>query len=102
MVKAPASRAVDSGLIPSRVKPMNLKLAFTASLFDVQITRTVLKACRQAYLLCDWERHFAGFAHLGVVDNWLATPERARYSALIALHTANTVSTFQVSSVPLM
>ena len=27
--------AVDSGLIPSRVKPMTLKLVFTASLFDV-------------------------------------------------------------------
>ena len=84
MVKEPASRAVDSGLIPSRVKPMNLKLAFTASLFDVQITRAVLRTCRQAYLLCGWARHFARFTHLGVVDNWLATPKRAPYSALIA------------------
>ena len=32
MVKAFASRAVDLGLIPSRVKPMTLKLVFTASL----------------------------------------------------------------------
>ena len=35
-VKASASGAVDSSLIPSRVKPMTLKLAFTASLFDAQ------------------------------------------------------------------
>ena len=30
VVKASASGAVDLGLIPSRVKPMNLKLVFTA------------------------------------------------------------------------
>ena len=29
-------RAVDSGLISSRVKPMTLKLVFTASLLDAQ------------------------------------------------------------------
>ena len=29
-----------------------------------------------------WEGHLAGFPHLGVVDRWLATPKRARYSAL--------------------
>ena len=31
-----ATGAVDSGLIPSRVKPMTLKLVFTTSLFDAQ------------------------------------------------------------------
>ena len=36
VVRASASGAVDSGLIPSRVKPMTLKLVFTASLLDVQ------------------------------------------------------------------
>ena len=30
------SEAVDLGLIPSRVKPMTLKLLFTASLLDAQ------------------------------------------------------------------
>ena len=25
-----------------------------------------------------WERHLAGFPHLGVEDRWLATPKRAR------------------------
>ena len=34
--RASVSLAVDSGLIPSRVKPMTLKLVFTASLLDVQ------------------------------------------------------------------
>ena len=29
-------RAVDSGLIPSRVKPLTLKLVFTTSLLDAQ------------------------------------------------------------------
>ena len=39
VVKASASRAVDLGLILSRVKPMTLKLVFTASLLDVQHLR---------------------------------------------------------------
>ena len=34
--RASVSWAVDSGLIPSRVKPMTLKLLFTASLLDAQ------------------------------------------------------------------
>ena len=33
------SEALDSGLIPSRVKPMTLKLVFTASLLDAQHQR---------------------------------------------------------------
>ena len=36
VVRASASGAVDSGLIPSRVKPMTLKLVFTATLLDAQ------------------------------------------------------------------
>ena len=36
VMKASASEALDLGLIPSRVKPMTLKLVFTASLLDVQ------------------------------------------------------------------
>ena len=36
VVRASASGAVDSGLTPSRVKPMTLKLVFTTSLLDVQ------------------------------------------------------------------
>ena len=36
MVKASTLVAVDLGLISSRVKPMILKLVFTASLLDAQ------------------------------------------------------------------
>ena len=36
VVGASSSGAVDSGLIPSRVKPTTLKLVFTASLLDAQ------------------------------------------------------------------
>ena len=36
VVRASASGAVDLGLIPIRVKPMTLKLVFTASLLDDQ------------------------------------------------------------------
>ena len=36
VVRASASGAVDLGLIPSRVKPMTLKLVFIASLLDAQ------------------------------------------------------------------
>ena len=34
--KASATETVDSGSIPRRVKPKTIKLAFTASLLDVQ------------------------------------------------------------------
>ena len=37
--RSSASEAVDSGLIPSRVKPMTLKLVFTAFLLDAQRQR---------------------------------------------------------------
>ena len=36
MVRASALSTVDSGSMPSRVKPMTLKLVFTASLLDAQ------------------------------------------------------------------
>ena len=37
VVRASAFGAVDLGLIPSRVKPMTLKLVFTATLQDLDI-----------------------------------------------------------------
>ena len=36
VVRASASEAVDSGSIPSRVKPMTMKLVITAPLLDAQ------------------------------------------------------------------
>ena len=73
------------GLISSRVKPMTLKSVFTASVLDAQHERDNVenKPASLAYL-CRWERHLTGLPHLDVVDRWLATPKRARYSALIA------------------
>ena len=47
---ASASGLVDLGSIPSRVKPMALKLVFTASLLDVQHLRdSVEKAGKLTY-----------------------------------------------------
>ena len=42
------------------------------------LTGTVWRTSRQVYVLCCWERHLAGFPHLGVVDRRLATPKQAR------------------------
>ena len=36
VVKASASKALDSNLVPSWLKPMTLNLVFTASLLDAQ------------------------------------------------------------------
>ena len=36
VVRASASRAVDSGLIPSRIKPMTFKLFFSVSPLEAQ------------------------------------------------------------------
>ena len=76
--KASSSGPVDSGLIPSRVKPTTLKLVFTAQ------HETVWRASRQVCSLCRWERHLAGLPYFGVVDRWSATPKRVQYGALIA------------------
>ena len=40
---ASSSGSVDSGLIPSRIKPMTLKLLFTASLFGAQHNKNRVK-----------------------------------------------------------
>ena len=79
VARTSASGAVHLSLIPSLVKLVTLKLVFTASLLDaLSIEATVWRTSRQVYLLCRWERHLAGFPHLGVVDRWPATPKRAR------------------------
>ena len=86
VVRASASGAVDLDLIPSWVKPITLKLVF-AGLFHLtlSIKVAVWTRSRQVYLLCRWESRLVEFPHLDVVDRWLATPKRARHSALIAL-----------------
>ena len=64
---------------------MTVKLLFTAILPDAQRQRDCVKTSRQVYLLCRWERHVAGFPHLGVIARWPATSKRVHYSALIVL-----------------
>ena len=58
MDRASASGNVDAGLVPSQVKPMTLKLIFTASLLDA-----VRRTSRQVFSLRPWEKHLAGFPH---------------------------------------
>ena len=63
-----AARAEDLSLIPSRVKPMNLKLVFTIPCLTFNIKGTVWRTSRQLCLLCRWERRLAGFPHVGVIN----------------------------------
>ena len=81
MFRASISGAVDSGLILSLVKPMTVKLVFTTSLLDAQHS----VGNKPASLLVPLGKAFSGIPLLGVVNQWLVTPKRARYSALIAL-----------------
>ena len=70
------------GLIPSRVKPMTLKLLFTALLpyLTLSVKVTVWRTSRQVYLFAVRK----GFSHLSLMDRWPATPKRARSCALVA------------------
>ena len=52
------------------------------SCLTLSIEGTVWRTNRQVYLLYRWERHLAGFPHLGVVDRWLATPTTAAVLAI--------------------
>ena len=76
MVSASTSVTADSDLIPSQVKPMNVKLVSTASLLKVQLAAPCGEqagkfTCRAI------EKHLAGFPHLGVLNRWLAASKRA-------------------------
>ena len=51
VVRASDSGAVNLGLIPSRVKPMTLKLLFTASLLDAQHLRDSVKNKPASFLV---------------------------------------------------
>ena len=64
MVRAPAYRAVDSGLIPSRVKPMTFKLVFTASLLDAQHFRNSVENKPASLLVVSVEKALSGTPHL--------------------------------------
>ena len=75
---ASISYAVDSSLIPSLVKPMTLKLVFTASLLDVQHQRDSVENKPASLLVVPLGKALSGITHLGVVERWPATPKRAR------------------------
>ena len=68
MVRA-ASATADSGLIPSLVKPITLKLVFTASLLDDQHQRHNSVENKPASLLVvPLGKTLIGIPHLNVVD----------------------------------
>ena len=83
MVKAPISAAVDSGLIPDPVKQMTLRLVFTASQLDSALRGQCGEQACKFTCFAVGKRHLAGFPKLRLVNRWLATSKRARYSALI-------------------
>ena len=83
MVRAFAFEAVISGLIPNLVKPIALKLVFTASLLDAQHQRDIVGNKPASFLVVPLGKTRKGFPHLGVVDRWPPTPKRARCSALM-------------------
>ena len=77
MVRASASGAADSGLIPNRVKPMTLKLVFTAFLLDAQHYKGSVENKPASLLVVSLVKAFSGIPpipHLSVVDRWPATP----------------------------
>ena len=60
VVRASDLRAVDMGLIPSRVKPMALKLLFTAYLRDAQHLRRSVKSKPASLLFVPLRKAFSG------------------------------------------
>ena len=81
VTRAPASGAVEVGLIPSRVKPITLKLVFTASLLQ----RSALKGqCGEQagkFTSCDVGKGtLRDYRMFGATDRWQATSKRAHQS----------------------
>ena len=60
VVRASASGAVDSGLTPSRDKPMTVKLVFTASLLDAQHERDSVENKPESLLVVLMEKALSG------------------------------------------
>ena len=76
MVRVSASGAVDSGLISSRVKPMTLKLVFTAFLFDVQHYRDGVENKPASLLVVP-----LGSALSGIPPSWCGRPVAGNFQA---------------------
>ena len=65
-------------MISGRVKPMTLKLVFTASLLDAQQQWDSVENKPASLLVVPLGKTLSGFPYLDVVDRWPATPKRAR------------------------
>ena len=83
VVRAFAFGAVKSGLIPSRVKPMTIKLQFKASLLDAQHQRNNVGNKPASLFVVPLGKARKRFPHLGVVDRWPPASKRARCSVLM-------------------
>ena len=83
MERASAYGAVDLGLIPNRVKPMTLKLLYTASLLDAQHYRDSVEK-PASLLVVPLGKALHGITHHRVVDKLPAASKQARYSTLIS------------------
>ena len=77
MARASSSETVGSGLVLSRVKPMTLKLVFTAFLFDAQHYRDSVENKLTSSFVVSLAKALSGIPLLDVVDRWPATPKRA-------------------------
>ena len=83
MVRAFAFVAVKLGLIPNRVKPIALKLLFTAFLLEAQHQRDNVGNKPASLLVVPLGKTRKGFPDFGVANRWPPTPKRARCSALM-------------------
>ena len=73
MVRASASGAVDFGLIPSQVKPMTVKLLFTASLLDAWHKRDNVENKPASLLVVPLGKALSGITPSYMIDRWLST-----------------------------
>ena len=83
MIRSGPNGSVILGSIPSPVKPMTLKLLFTASQLDAQ-QRDNVENQLASLIVEPLGKTLSGITHLRVVDRRSVTPKRTRYSALIA------------------
>ena len=83
-LQASTSGAVDSGLIPSSVKPTTVKLVFTASLIDAQNQKESVENKPASLLVIMLGKALSAIPpSYRVGDRWPSSPKRARYGALI-------------------
>ena len=84
VVTASALVAVHSGLIPSRIKPMTLKLVFTASLLDDQHQTDSVENKPASLLAVPLERALNGIPLSWCGGQMAGNSQASSYSALIA------------------